>query len=156
EIEIGYATLDPQRLVDADWILTTYETMRDYQHSFATVRFAVAIFDEMQKIKTPSTVMTQAAKAMNADFVVGLTGTPIENRLADIWCIVDTVQPGKLGDLASFSRTYERDESPDNLRYLKALLSDKRNGALPIMLRRMKADRLRGLPEKIEYPLDTI
>jgi len=83
EIELGQAMLDSDRLVRADWILTTYETLRDYQHSFCAIRYAAVVFDEMQKVKTPGKMMTDAAQALNADFFVGMTGTPIENRLAD-------------------------------------------------------------------------
>ncbi len=153
EIDLGQSVLDVDRLREADWLLTTYETLRDYQHSFATIRFAAIVFDEIQKTKTPGTVMTHAAKAMNGDFVVALTGTPIENRLADLWCIVDTVEPGRLGDLAAFSREYEREEDPERLRHLKKIVSDADNGIPPLMLRRMKTDHLEGLPEKKEHVL---
>ena len=79
--------------------------------SFAAVPFACAVFDEMQKVKSPSSsLLTQAAKTVNADFIVGLTGTPIENRLADLWCIMDIVSPGYLGDLRSFSERYQADD----------------------------------------------
>ncbi|HYE36947.1 DEAD/DEAH box helicase [Methylocaldum sp.] len=156
EIQIGQATLDSTRLSKANWILTTYETLRDYQHSFCAIRYAAVVFDEMQKIKMPGTVMTHAAKALNADFIVGLTGTPIENRLADLWCLMDTIQPGLLNDLATFSRIYEKEEKPDDLRQLKAILTEPSPSAPQIMMRRMKADRLKGLPEKIEHPLEQL
>ena len=153
EIEIGQVTLDSSQLSQADWILTTYETLRDYQHSFCAIRYAAVVFDEMQKIKTPGTVMTHAAKALNADFFIGMTGTPIENRLSDLWCLIDTIQPGLLHLLSSFSRVYEKEENPDSLRELKSFLTESSPAGSQIMLRRMKADRLEGLPEKIEHPL---
>jgi HJR/Mrr/RecB family endonuclease len=169
EIEIGESVLDSRQLHEAEWVLTTYETMRDYQHSFATVPFSVLVFDEMQKIKTPGTIMTHAAKALNADFLIGLTGTPIENRLADLWCLVDTLQPGQLGDLASFSRTYEKEDDLGKLKELRTMMTEPRasDGARksaidqpskrpPLMMRRMKADRLKGLPEKFEHPLEAL
>ncbi|MDB5539550.1 MAG: helicase, superfamily, partial [Devosia sp.] len=76
--------LDVSRLRDSDWILTTYETLANFHRAFARVAYSVAIFDEMQKIKAPDTINTHAAKVMNADFVLGMTGTPIENRIEDI------------------------------------------------------------------------
>jgi len=79
-------------------VLTTYETLRDCDRDFGQVRFAALLFDEAQKIKTPGVRLTDAAKAMQAEFRVALTGTPVENRLADLWCILDTVHPGCLGD----------------------------------------------------------
>jgi SNF2 family DNA or RNA helicase/HJR/Mrr/RecB family endonuclease len=148
EVDVGRSILKTGLLRDAAWVLTTYETLRDYQHSFGSVRFSVIAFDEIQKIKTPGTLMTEAAKAMNGDFMIGLTGTPIENRLADLWCIIDTLEPGYLGDLKTFSKTYEQDEDADRLKELKRLLTEQQNELEPVMLRRMKTDSLEGLPAK--------
>ena len=180
-------TLDVERLRAADWILTTYETLTDHEQAFARLRYSLVLFDEMQKIKAPDTLNTKAAKALNADFVLGLTGTPIENRLEDLWCIMDRLTPGYLGDLKGFSATYS-EEDPTRLRDLKRKLDtpvlrylgdlkefsatngeeepawhrdperklDTRfRGIPPVMLRRMKADVLEGLPRKneIRYPV---
>ena len=95
----GRPGLDAKRLSAADWILTTYETLRNFDVDFGAVRFAALLFDEAQKIKTPGIRLTDAAKAMNADFRIAMTGTPVENRLSDIWCIADTIHPALLGDL---------------------------------------------------------
>lgn len=139
-------SLDVEVLRRADWVLTTYETLRDYDRDFGQVRFVAALFDEAQKIKTPAIRLTDAAKAMNVDFRIAMTGTPVENRLADIWCIVDTVQPGWLGDLKSFSAQYERDLDLDRLRTLKGQLERPFGGRPQIMLRRLKQDHLPDLP----------
>ncbi len=146
EMEQGMPLLDKMRLQQADWILTTYETLRDYQHSFGALQFCTIIFDEVQKIKTPGTLMTEAAKAMHTEFVLTMTGTPIENRLADLWCIIDTACPGYLGDLKHFSQFYEKDV--ENLKLLKPRLTESKNKVPAIMLRRMKTDHLTGLPSK--------
>ncbi|MCQ0987165.1 DEAD/DEAH box helicase [Jiella marina] len=139
--------LDVQRIREADWVLTTYETLANYHRAFARVAFSVAVFDEAQKIKAPGAINTQSAKAMNADFVLALTGTPIENRLTDLWCIMDRVVPGYLGELKSFAKTYE-EGGPAELEELKARL-DRPSPATPaVLLRRMKADILTGLPAK--------
>lgn len=150
ETDLGTPVLDTDLIAKSDWVLTTYETLRDYQHSFAAIPFAAIAFDEMQKIKTPHTVMTEAAKAMNGDFIVGLTGTPIENRLADLWCLIDTIEPGRLKDLSSFSRDYEKEASSEKLIALKENLTQPLDGLSPIILRRMKQDSLEGLPTKTE------
>jgi hypothetical protein len=155
DIETGEVALDAGSLRQSDWVLTTYETLRDYQASFGLVRWGAIVFDEMQKIKTPGAIVTHAAKAMNTDFTVGLTGTPIENRLADLWCLIDTLEPGRLFDLKSFSARYEKDTSDDELRQLKEELTAARAGP-QLMLRRMKMDRLEGLPERHEHPLRAI
>jgi SNF2-related domain len=109
--------------------------------SFAAVPFACAVFDELQKVKSPSSLLTRAAKTVNADFVVGLTGTPIENRLADLWCIMDIVSPGHLGDLRSFSEHYQADDH-DALSRLHSLMLDGVPDEPAPMLRRMKATEL--------------
>ncbi|WP_156311817.1 DEAD/DEAH box helicase [Methylobacterium platani] len=142
-------TLDVGRLRAADWILTTYETLTDHEQAFARIRYALVLFDEMQKVKAPDTLNTKAAKALNADFVLGLTGTPIENRLEDLWCIMDRLTPGYLGDLKGFSGVYG-EEDPDRLRDLKRKLDEPVGPAPAIMLRRMKSDVLEGLPTKTE------
>ena len=140
--------LDLDALRAADWVLTTYETLRDHDQDFGAVRFAAMLLDEAQKVKTPGIRLTDAAKAMNADFRVALTGTPVENRLADLWCIVDGVAPGHLGDLRRFSATYEASPTLEKLAELKASLDRPLGGSPALMLRRMKQDHLPDLPPR--------
>jgi hypothetical protein len=142
----GAPTLDTHKLGAADWILTTYETLRDYDRAFGRVRFAVALFDEAQKIKTPGIRLTDSAKAMNAKFRIAMSGTPVENRLADLWCIIDGIHPACLGDLKTFSAEYERDADRDAMHRLKTSLEGWHGGRPPLMLRRLKEDRLPELP----------
>jgi SNF2 family DNA or RNA helicase len=131
-------------------VLTTYETLRDYDRDFGEVSFCCLLFDEAQKIKTPGVRVTDAAKAMNAEFRVAMTGTPVENRLADLWCITDAVHPAFLGDLRSFSASYERDLDAQRLQLLKSYLDVWHGGRPPLLLRRLKEDRLPDLPKPIE------
>ncbi|MEH2510161.1 hypothetical protein V1291_001515 [Nitrobacteraceae bacterium AZCC 1564] len=147
-------SLDVDALRKADWILTTYETLADNHRAFARVPCSVAVFDEMQKVKSPGTINTHAAKTINADFVLGLTGTPIENRIEDLWCIMDRVTPGMLGDLKSFSATYGENDTKA-LVALKERLDRPKNGVPAPMLRRMKEAILEGLPKKtvLSYPI---
>lgn len=155
----NYATagerLDWQKIAQHDLVLTTYETLADNHTAFAKIRFSVALFDEMQKVKDPGTLNTWAAKAVNADFVLGLTGTPVENRIEDLWSIMDRVFPGLLRDLRTFSAAY-RDGDLEQYRLLSDQLLKSQGGAPPIMLRRMKGEHLKGLPEKAvrSYPTD--
>lgn len=143
--------LDIDYLRQADWILTTYETLALYHRSFARIAYSVAIFDEMQKVKSPDSINSHTARTMNIDFVLGMTGTPIENRLEDLWCIMDRIAPGYLGDLKSFSRTYG-DEDPQALAELKAKMDYPQGSAPAIMLRRMKDDVAKDLPAKHIMP----
>lgn len=130
--------------------MTTYETLRDYDTEFGAVPFAAMLMDEAQKVKTPAARMTDAAKGMRADFRVAMTGTPVENRLADLWCIVDGVHSGYLRDLKHFSATYEAPGvEPERMKQLKARLERPFGGAPGLMLRRLRKDRLPDLPEAI-------
>jgi hypothetical protein len=147
DIDRGAPSLDQRRIQQANWVLTTYETLRDYHLSFAAIPFSCIVFDEMQKVKAPASLLTRAAKTLNGDFMVGLTGTPIENQLSDLWCIIDIISPGCLNDLKTFSSKYPSDNI-EALEQLRATLLDaSEHGPAPV-LRRMKIDHLDGLPEK--------
>jgi SNF2 family DNA or RNA helicase len=135
--EFGSPSLDQQRLRQSDWVLTTYETLRDFHLSFAAVPFSCVVFDEMQKVKSPTSLLTRAAKTVNAEFTLGLIGTPIENHLADLWCIMDIIYPGLLGDLKAFSGTYKPEEV-DSLEQLRCMLLDRALDKPPPILRRMR------------------
>jgi hypothetical protein len=149
----GNASLDTTRLGSADVILTNYETVSTYQLSFGAIRFSAVLLDEAQKIKSPKARMTNAIKALNSEFVLALTGTPVENRLADLWCISDAVQPGCLGTLKDFSSRFEADGA--DVSGLRSTVwqeeKDAPAGAPKLILRRMKTDKLEGLPEKFEH-----
>lgn len=147
----GTPLLDLGAIGAADWVLTTYETLRDYQHSFGRIPWSIAIFDEAQKIKNPAARLTEAALAMNIDFVVLMTGTPVENRPADIWSLLDRIEPGRFPPLKEFSETYDREgtDQHETLATLhKRLTHGEPNGNPPLMLRRLKEQHLPELPEK--------
>lgn len=151
----GTAGLDTARLGSADVVLANYEAVSDYQLSFGAIPFAAVVLDEAQKIKSPKARMTHAVKALNADFVLAMTGTPVENRLADLWCIADAVQPGALADLKDFSARYETEGADvQALRQLVWHSEDHATGLPPrLLLRRMKTEKLDGLPDKHEHVL---
>lgn len=88
------------------WLLTTYTTLTNYHHSLARIPFAAAVFDEIQALKNPATLRSFAARAIRADFRIGLTGTPIENRTCDLWAVMDQLVPGALGTLSEFNDRY--------------------------------------------------
>ena len=88
------------------WLLTTYDTLKNYQHSFRQIDFSAVVFDEIQKIKNVRTLVALAARGVKADFRIGLTGTPIENHVADLWAIMDAVVPGRLGTLREYVERY--------------------------------------------------
>jgi superfamily II DNA or RNA helicase len=153
DIETGRAALRAEAWRDAGVVLTTYETMRDYHFSFARTRFGLIIYDEIQKLKNPASQMTRAAKALNGVFSLGMTGTPVENRLQDLWSIMDVIAPGLLGA----SREFERRHQPHDveaLGRLKVQLMEGKGGRPAHMLRRMKSDALEGLPGKHVHPFE--
>lgn len=141
--------LDVAALGRAEWVLTTYETLRDYQHSFGRVRWRAAVFDEAQKIKNPGARVTDAALAMNVEFALLMTGTPVENRPADIWSMIDRAEPGMFGTLKDFSKHYEAPDEPcmPALEALHRKLTSE-SGAPALMLRRLKENHLTSLPAK--------
>lgn len=131
------------------WVLTTYETLRDKIHLFIDVPWRVVIFDEAQKIKNPGARVTDMAKSLDAELTLALTGTPVENSLTDLWCIVDAVHPGLLGAHDEFKASYASaatDVDPSTLAPLKEKLEQE--SSPPLLLRRLKHDHLDGLPEK--------
>lgn len=147
DIRGGTSKLDVSHWKDAGVILTTFETMRDYHMSFARVPFSAIVYDEIQKLKNPASQMTRAAKALNSDIQLGMTGTPVENRLQDLWSITDVVFPGFLGSSKQFEKTYSATDN-NALKVLQDQLIERQNNSPPFMLRRMKDGLLTGLPEK--------
>jgi hypothetical protein len=148
----GTAGLDTARLSAAHVVLANYEAVSDYQLSFGAVPFAAVVLDEAQKIKSPKARMTHAVKGLNADFTLAMTGTPVENRLADLWCIADAVQPGALADLKEFSSRYEVDGGDvQSLRQMVWQEEDSTDPRPKLLLRRLKTDKLDGLPAKHEH-----
>ena len=142
------------RFLRPDWrgkariVLTTYETLRDLEFSFASEKWSVMVCDEAQKIKNPNALVTRAAKKQNVRFKIACTGTPVENTLADLWCLFDFVQPGLLGALNDFAQRYRRpiEARTDEER---ARVEELRTKIAPQVLRRLKKDVAKDLPRKI-------
>ncbi|MCA9805970.1 MAG: restriction endonuclease, partial [Cyanobacteria bacterium HKST-UBA02] len=153
ELRVGNA-LDVGRLRNAGVVLTTYETVTKYQTSFSPVTFSCAVLDEAQKLKNPGTQNYSAACSLKVDFWIGMTGTPIENRLSDLWAIADILQPGMLGSIKEFSTRYEKaiiegaDVAAQRTKELQDGLALASKNAPAFMIRRMKSERLQGLPDK--------
>ena len=134
---------------DAKLVLTTYETMRDLEFALASQSWSIMVCDEAQKIKTPAALVTRSAKKQKVRFRIACTGTPVENTLADLWCLFDFVQPGMLGALSNFSRTYRQPieaktpEQMDKVEELRALIK-------PQILHRKKTEVAKELPAPVE------
>ncbi|MEI8657292.1 DEAD/DEAH box helicase [Vibrio sp. Hal054] len=137
----------PRRLV-----LTTYQTLRDYQFSLSRVDWSIVAFDEAQNLKNPNALSTRAAKGLKADFKLLATGTPVENTLKDFWCLFDTAVPGLLGAWQTFRKDFIApilSVSPEEVNEVRISIGrDLRKKVGDYMLRRTKAEKLKGLPEK--------
>ncbi|MEK7686083.1 MAG: DEAD/DEAH box helicase [Verrucomicrobiota bacterium] len=136
-----------------DLIVTNYALLRRDLAALQKFEFRVIILDEAQFIKNPAAQVTQSVKQLRADQRLALTGTPLENRLLDLWSIVDFIQPGYLGMQSAFSLTYEPrgENAVDAQRIARRRLSAKLR---PLMLRRLKRQVAQDLPDRIEERRD--
>ncbi|MBL8207019.1 MAG: restriction endonuclease [Blastocatellia bacterium] len=157
ETERGQPALDLEQLRTHRVILTNYETIVSYQHSFARMDWSVVITDEAQEYKTTNTKISHALKGLNPRFRVAATGTPVETRLGDVWNLFDFLQPGPLlGSATEFRKEYETplqetDNANEVLTKLKTRLRFNRPDAY--LLRRDKKTSLPGLPLKHEHSI---
>jgi superfamily II DNA or RNA helicase len=133
-------------LDDADIVITSYALLRRDEEMLAKLDLRYAILDEAQNIKNPLSATARAAKRLKADRRLALTGTPIENRLSEIWSIFDFVSPGLLGPLEKFEERYARPIDGGDQKAAKRL----RATIHPFILRRTKSEVAKDLPEKIE------
>ncbi len=135
-----------EQLADADLVITSYGSLARVPWLGSTP-WRLVILDEAQAIKNPAAKQTKAVKALRADTRIALTGTPIENRLGDLWSIFDFVNPGLLGSAKQFSgfvkSLAERPHNP---------YGPLRDLVRPYILRRLKTDRsiIADLPDKTE------
>ncbi|MBI3697319.1 MAG: DEAD/DEAH box helicase [Acidobacteria bacterium] len=139
-------TLGPDRLQDVDLVITSYGSLLRVPW-IAQVAWRLVVLDEAQAIKNPDAKQTRIAKALHARARFALTGTPIENRLGDLWSIFDFVNPGLLGSSKEFTSFVKRlaDRPHNSYGPLRELVR-------PYILRRLKTDKtvIRDLPDKTE------
>lgn len=126
--------------------ITTYATVKNDIEAFAAIPLLYLVLDEATQIKNPTAVRTNAAKALNAAHRLALSGTPVENRPAELWSVFDFLMRGHLGNQASFQRQFEAPIVSGD--HAAAQRLGKR--VRPFLLRRMKSEVARDLPEKIE------
>lgn len=132
-----------------DIILTNYESLRISQLNFCAVEFDVVALDEAQKIKSPGTLVTNAAKALKCNFKIAMTGTPVENSLLDLWCIMDFCVPGLLGNAKAFAAQYQNPLKKEDTDIV-ALGNEVHDKLGVYFMRRLKKDDAKDLPDKIE------
>jgi Holliday junction resolvase len=132
-------------------VLTTYETLRDFELALARQTWSVMVCDEAQKIKNPGALVSRSAKKQNARFKIACTGTPVENSLVDLWNLFDFLQAGLLGALNEFGTLYRRPiEAKTEAQ--KARVGELRALIEPQTLRRTKLEVAQDLPRKFQNP----
>jgi SNF2 family DNA or RNA helicase len=132
-----------------DFVVTSYALLRQDAETLGSVQWHAVILDEAQNIKNPGAKQSRLAYELPAGFRVALTGTPVENRLGELWSIMHFLNPGYLGSRRDFRRRFalpiEREDDEEAAGRLRRLTS-------PLVLRRLKTDPgvIRDLPEKWE------
>ena len=140
----------PERQLDekVDVIITTFAVLRIDIDTIKKKNWGMLIVDEAQNIKNPDTSQTIAVKSLKAEYKVAMTGTPVENRLTELWSIFDFINKGYLGTIREFQKRYavpiEKFKQTNRAEKLKLSIS-------PFVLRRLKTDKsvISDLPEKV-------
>ena len=141
----GNPVLSKRQLDNLDLVITSYTLVKKYQW-LQNYTWHCLILDEAQAIKNPGTQQTRAVKALPSIHRIAMTGTPVENRLSDLWSLFDFLNPGLLGSKSEFSffaKTLK--DNPNGYARLRQLIS-------PYILRRLKTDKsvISDLPDKVE------
>jgi SNF2 family DNA or RNA helicase len=138
---------DIDKLKNSKLVLTTYGTLRNDIEKFKNLEFDTVILDESQNIKNIESKISKAVMLLNAKHKFALSGTPIENSLFELYSLFRFLNPGMFGSASEFKRNYalpiQSEANEDVTRELKAKIS-------PFILRRLKKDVLKELPQKQE------
>ncbi|XP_063962861.1 DNA excision repair protein ERCC-6-like 2 isoform X2 [Lytechinus pictus] len=152
-------TLRKARRGRLDAVLTTYETYRLYLDDLLTVSWDAVFVDEVHKIKEPSALITQALKEISTNRRYGLTGTALQNKMGELWCVLDWANPDCLGGWREFKQEYEQViTTGQKYNASKRELADARQVAKKFaalrskwMIRRTKSIIAHQLPTKDEH-----
>ena len=131
----------------ADVFVTSYDLLRRDVGDYASMRLWLVALDEAQYIKNQGTLAARAVKELRAEHRFALTGTPVENRLAELWSIFDFLMPGLLGTYDVFCERFERPIAEEGNDAVAERLA---RAISPFILRRTKRDVLQDLPDKLE------
>jgi superfamily II DNA or RNA helicase len=141
----------PARAGPGDLLVTSWDLLPRDIDVLGEVRFSTVVLDEAQAMKNPSTARAKAAAKLRADFRLALTGTPVENRVAELWSLFRVVAPGLLGSWERFRGRFavaiERDRDARRRAALARLIR-------PFLLRRLKGDVARELPPRSDHRVD--
>jgi SNF2-related domain/SNF2 Helicase protein/Helicase conserved C-terminal domain len=138
-----------ERAIQHDLVLTTYSLVARDRDLLAAVRWARLVLDEAQQVKNPGTAQARAVRSIEAGRRIAMTGTPVENRLAELWSLMHVLNPGLLGSARSFRERFavpiEREGDAEATNLLRKVTG-------PFILRRLKTDKtiISDLPGKVE------
>ncbi|ENY82808.1 DEAD/DEAH box helicase [Sphingopyxis sp. MC1] len=133
----------PADLAEWDVVVTSYDNVVRDQSLLQMIEWGAVVIDEAQNIRNPDAIRTRSVKRLRRRSGIAVTGTPVENRLMDLWSIMDFVIPGYLGTSVEFERQFGDDH--DGAASLEPFVS-------PVMLRRRVADVAQDLPDRIDIP----
>ncbi|HEV7301331.1 MAG TPA: SNF2-related protein [Tepidisphaeraceae bacterium] len=139
-------TRDPKELANYDTVLTTYGTLRRDAAFFKDFEFDYVVLDEAQAIKNSATASAKATRLLKSRHRLAMSGTPIENNLAELWSLFEFLNPGMLGSSAVFDDLANASATPQERGALGKALR-------PFILRRTKGQVAPDLPEKIEQTI---
>lgn len=134
------------QISESDLVLVTYGTLRRDAAALADVAFDYVILDESQTIKNANTVAARSARLLKGEHRLALSGTPVENRISDLWSLFEFLNPGLLSGATAFGRAFSGNTDGDELRLLG-------RGLRPFILRRTKAQVASELPSKTEQTI---
>ena len=139
----GLRTGRPAELQEFDVVIASYDTIVRDLSMMMMIEWGLVVLDEAQNIKNPQALRTKSVKSLRRRVGLAMTGTPVENRLADLWSIMDFAAPGYLGDLEAFNTNFSDD--PEGGQKLEPRIT-------PLMLRRTVAEVAKDLPDRIDIP----
>jgi superfamily II DNA or RNA helicase len=134
------------QIEESDLVLVTYGTLRRDASALADVEFDYVILDEAQMIKNANTAGAKAARVLRGRHRLALSGTPVENRLGDLWSLFEFLNPGLLSGATAFGRSFSGDSGEEELQLLRRALR-------PFILRRTKEQVASELPPKTEQTI---
>ncbi|WIV11458.1 DEAD/DEAH box helicase [Proteiniborus sp. MB09-C3] len=137
-------------IMNYDIVVTSYPLIRRDIELYENIKFKYCILDEAQHIKNPMSQNAKSVKDIKAHNYFALTGTPIENSLTELWSIFDYIMPGYLLSHSKFTKKFERPIIKEND---KKSLEELSKYIRPFILRRLKKEVLKELPDKIEHKL---
>ena len=135
------------KIADYDIVITSYALIRRDIEELKNIKFRYVILDESQNIKNAMSQTAQSVKMLDAEHKLALSGTPIENRLEELWSVFDFLMPGFLFNVAEFNFRYV---NPIMERQDKTVEKRLKMQIYPFILRRMKRDVAKDLPDKVE------